>query len=111
MIICKKAIQDLEKDSPKIILIYGDYYNAYQWLLKDATNLGFEKNSLQKACCGIGGDYNYDKSKICGAPGVPICGNPGTYISWDGVHLTQAAYKWLAKWLIDDTLPKLNCQV
>ncbi|XP_060219144.1 acetylajmalan esterase-like [Lycium barbarum] len=107
----QKAIQDLKKDSPKIILIYGDYYNAYQWLLKDATNLGFGKNSLQKACCGIGGDYNYDKSRICGAPGVPICGKPGTFISWDGVHLTQAAYKWLTKWLIDDTLPKLNCQV
>ncbi|KAK4378966.1 hypothetical protein RND71_000828 [Anisodus tanguticus] len=107
----QKAIQELEKDYPKIILIYGDYYNAYQWLLQNATSLGFHRKSLQKACCGIGGDYNYDKSRICGAPGMPVCGNPGCYISWDGVHLTQAAYKWLAKWLIDDMLPKLKCQV
>ncbi|KAM3378156.1 acetylajmalan esterase-like [Capsicum galapagoense] len=108
----QKAIQELEKAYyPNITLIYGDYYNAYQWLLQNATSLGFDKNSLQKACCGIGGEYNYDKSRICGAPGVPICGNPATYISWDGVHLTQAAYKWLTIWLIDDMLPTLNCQL
>ncbi|PHT63189.1 hypothetical protein T459_32998 [Capsicum annuum] len=108
----QKAIQELEKEYyPNITLIYGDYYSAYQWLLQNATSLGFDKNSLQKACCGIGGEYNYDKSRICGAPGVPICGNPATYISWDGVHLTQAAYKWLTIWLIDDMLPTLNCQL
>ncbi|XP_060217095.1 GDSL esterase/lipase At5g03980-like [Lycium barbarum] len=94
----QKAIQELEKDYPKIILIYGDYYNAYQWLLQNTTSLGFDKSSLHKACRGIRGDYNYDKSRICGTPGVTRRGNPGTYISWDGIHLTQATYKWLTKW-------------
>nr|XP_016511140.1 PREDICTED: GDSL esterase/lipase At5g03980-like isoform X2 [Nicotiana tabacum] len=106
----QQVIQELKKGHPNIALVYGDYYNAYLWLLKNAASLGFDKNSLLKACCGIGEKYNYDKSRICGAPGLQICTDPSTYISWDGIHLTQQAYKWLARWLIDDMLPKLKCQ-
>lgn len=79
--------------------------------LSCTTFLGFDNKSLQKACCGIGGEYNYDVHRRCGAPRVPVCVDPSTHISWDGVHLTQNAYRWIARWLIDDTLPKLNCQV
>lgn len=46
-------------------------------------------------------------NRSCGPPGVPVCVDP----SWDGIHMTQHAYSWIARWLIDDTLPKLNCQV
>ncbi|XP_060219140.1 acetylajmalan esterase-like isoform X2 [Lycium barbarum] len=107
----QQAIDELKKEYTNITLIYGDYYNAFLWLLQNAVSLGLDKDSLQKACCGIGGDYNFDMSKRCGDQGVPVCVDPSTYISWDGVHLTQAAYGWLARWLIDDMLPKLNCHV
>lgn len=107
----QQAIQEMKKKYPKITLVYGDYYNAYLWLLQNAVRLGFDKNSLQKACCGIGGNYNYNNIKTCGAAGVPVCVDPNTYISWDGIHLTQAAYKWLSRWLIKDMLPQLNCKV
>ncbi|MCD7453753.1 hypothetical protein HAX54_021986 [Datura stramonium] len=107
----QQAIGELKKDYPNITLVYGDYYNAYLWLLQNAANLGFDKNSVQKACCGIGGAYNFDIHKKCGSPGAQVCADPNTHISWDGVHLTQSAYKWLARWLIDDMLPKLNCHV
>nr|XP_016511138.1 PREDICTED: acetylajmalan esterase-like [Nicotiana tabacum] len=105
----RQAILDLKKEYPNITLIYGDYYNAYLWLLQNAVSLGFEKNSLQKACCGTGGDYNFDIHIKCGDPGVSVCVDPSTYISWDGAHLTQEAYSWLARWLIDNNiLPQLN---
>ena len=71
---------------------------------------GFDEDSLQKSCCGIGGDYNFDLKNICG-PEVPVCPNPNDHISWDGVHLTQNAYKFMAHWLIDDIVPKLRCIV
>ncbi|XP_016438333.2 acetylajmalan esterase 2 [Nicotiana tabacum] len=107
----RQAILDLKKEYPNITLIYGDYYNAYLWLLQNAVSLGFDKNSLHKACCGIGGDYNYNLHNQCGAIGVPVCIDPSTYISWDGAHLTQEAYSWLTRWLIDtNILPQLNCQ-
>ncbi|XP_055814934.1 acetylajmalan esterase-like [Solanum dulcamara] len=107
----QQAIDALKKKFPNTTLIYGDYYNAYLWLLQNAVRLGFDKNSLHKACCGIGGDYNYNIHKRCGSPGVEVCVNPSTYINWDGVHMTEKAYKWLARWLIDDMLFQLNCHV
>lgn len=107
----QQAIDELKKEYPNITLIYGDYYNAYLWLLQNAVTLGFDKNSLQKTCCGIGRDYNFDVHNKCGDPGVQVCADPSAYISWDGVHLTQKAYSWLAKWLVDDMLPQLNCHV
>lgn len=34
--------------------------------------VGFDKNSIQKACCGIGGEYNIDAHKKCGVSGVVL---------------------------------------
>ncbi|XP_060217091.1 acetylajmalan esterase-like [Lycium barbarum] len=107
----QQAIDELKKEYPNTILIYGDYYNAYLWLLQNTVSIGFDKNSLQKACCGIGEDFNYDIHKKCGSLGVQLCADPSTHISWDGVHLTQKAYSWLARWLIHDMLPQLNYHV
>ncbi|KAM3247464.1 acetylajmalan esterase-like [Capsicum annuum] len=108
----QEAIDELKKEYPNITLIYGDYYKAYMWLLQNAKSLGkFDNNSLQKACCGMGGEYNFYIHKQCGTPGVPVCIDPSSYISWDEAHLTQSAYSWFAKWIIDYILPKLNCQV
>ncbi|OIT37761.1 PREDICTED: GDSL esterase/lipase At5g03980-like [Nicotiana attenuata] len=105
----QQAIEDLKKKNPNVTLIYGDYYNAYQWLLQHTVNHGFDQNSLRKACCGEGGYYNYDAKRQCGFPGVPVCADPSTYISWDGVNLTEKAYSLIARWLIDDILPQLKC--
>lgn len=57
-----------------------------------------------KACCGHGGKYNYDKNKGCGfsiavngtqALVGKSCPDPSLYVSWDGVHYTQAANQWV----------------
>ncbi|PIM99896.1 Chlorogenate--glucarate O-hydroxycinnamoyltransferase [Handroanthus impetiginosus] len=63
----------------------------------------------QKACCGIGGKYNFNMRRMCGAPGVPVCKDPHRYVSWDGVHLTQNGYKIMAGWLVQDIFGKLLC--
>lgn len=75
---------------------------VFQWT-------GFDVVSIQKSCCGVGGDYDFSISRMCGAPGVPVCLNPNERISWDGVHMTQRAYQLMAYWLINDILPKLRC--
>ncbi|KAK6804944.1 hypothetical protein RDI58_002728 [Solanum bulbocastanum] len=108
----QQAIHELNKEYPNISIIYGDYYNAYYWLLRNAVALGFDKKMLQIACCGVGGEYNCTEDTRCGMPGAEkACADPSTYISWDGSHLTQKAYGWITKWLIDDILPQLNCHV
>ncbi|XP_057466267.1 acetylajmalan esterase-like [Actinidia eriantha] len=105
----QEAIEELKREYPNVVILYGDYYHAFQWLFSRAAYLGFETTSAQKACCGIGGDYDFSLPRMCGAPGVPVCPNPNKLISWDGVHLTQEAYKIMAGWLIHDILPKLQC--
>lgn len=52
------------------------------------------------ACCGGGGPYNYNESLVCGDQQCSCCDDPSLYISWDGNHLTEAAYQWIAKELL-----------
>ncbi|CAI9768955.1 unnamed protein product [Fraxinus pennsylvanica] len=92
-----QVIEELSIEHPNTTIIYGDYYSAFMWVLSQA---GFDLNSLQKACCGRGGIYNFNLRKMCGFPGVSICPNPRRYMSWDGIHLTQHAYKLMAGWYL-----------
>ncbi|KAK8692333.1 hypothetical protein V6N13_075801 [Hibiscus sabdariffa] len=109
----KQAIKELRKQLPDVIIVYADYYNAYMKLLTKAAFLGFDPDSTRKACCGIGigGDYKLEFNKMCGAPGVAVCQNPEKYISWDGVNLTQKAYKFITGWLIHHIYGQLRCDV
>jgi lysophospholipase L1-like esterase len=85
----------------------------YQWIFFffNLQWTGFDTASLQKSCCGIGGDYDFSMIQKCGDLGVPVCHNPNERISWDGIHLTQKAYQYMAYWLIYDILPKLQCKI
>ncbi|XP_074587751.1 GDSL esterase/lipase At5g03980-like isoform X1 [Curcuma longa] len=94
------AIEQLRQSYPKITFMYADYYQAFMYLLNHTAELGFDKDSVHKACCGAGGDYNFDFNLMCGLPGTTTCSEPTKYISWDGIHLTQEAYKTMAQALI-----------
>ena len=61
-----------------------------------------------KACCGFGeGPYNFDPQLYCGNSKVidgknltaRACPDPLKYVSWDGIHTTEAANK-LITWAI-----------
>lgn len=47
---------------------------------------------------------------ICGSPLSNVCNNPSSYVSWDGVHLTEAAYRLIAKGLLQGpyAIPRMN---
>ncbi|XP_058223946.1 acetylajmalan esterase-like [Rhododendron vialii] len=105
----QEAIQQLKREYPNVVIVYGDYYRAFQWIFQNAPFLGFDFYSTQKACCGAGGDYNFSFTKMCGDPEIPVCQDPSKHLSWDGVHLTEEAYKIMTGWLIHDVLPKLHC--
>nr|GLL45851.1 GDSL esterase/lipase At1g28590-like [Ipomoea trifida] len=63
--------------------------------------IGF--NSTISACCGVGGPYNYNNNVGCKVPESSVCEHPSSYVSWDGIHLTEAAYKWIAHGLLKGT--------
>ncbi|KAK9734062.1 hypothetical protein RND81_04G112100 [Saponaria officinalis] len=91
-------IQGLRNRYPKAFIVYADYYNAYREIMKNRAKYGFEE--AFKACCGSGGgDYNLFST--CGSTGSSWCSNPSRYINWDGVHLTEAMYKAVARLLLE----------
>lgn len=53
-----------------------------------------------KACCGGSGPYHHDQY-FCGTSNTTICSDPSKLINWDGPHFTEAAYKQIAKGLIE----------
>ncbi|KAK3016074.1 hypothetical protein RJ639_005669 [Escallonia herrerae] len=103
----KQAIKNVKQEFPNVSIVYGDYYKAFQSLYKNAPQLGFDVT--QRSCCGTGGKYNFNLINMCGGPNVPVCQDPSRHLSWDGIHLTEAAYKVMATWLMDNILPKLGC--
>ncbi|KAI9096391.1 hypothetical protein K1719_026110 [Acacia pycnantha] len=84
---------------PHAKIIYADYYNTALPLYHYPTKFGFI-TSLS-ACCGSGGAYNYNASAMCGEEGVKACDDPSKHISWDGLHLTEAAYRLMAQALVN----------
>ena len=52
-------------------------------------------------CCGSGGPpYNVNVSAFCGLPGSRVSGDPFSYLNWDGIHFTEAGYRYLASGLL-----------
>jgi phospholipase/lecithinase/hemolysin len=93
-VLLQQGISELRRSYPAATIAYGDYFYAYVRMLRDAGKTGFDEGAVTKACCGTGGGaYNFDINTMCGAPGTSVCARPEERISWDGVHLTQHAYR------------------
>ncbi|EYU44799.1 hypothetical protein ABFS82_08G007300 [Erythranthe guttata] len=95
----KDEIVNLRSQLSEAVIIYVDMYSAKYGLITDAKNQGFEDSFT--ICCGyhgIGYDVwcgnkgNVNGSEVTGGS----CSNPSAVISWDGVHYTEAANRWIA---------------
>ncbi|XP_050221037.1 acetylajmalan esterase-like [Mercurialis annua] len=104
-----KALEELRKTNPHVIIVYNDVYNATYSIIKNLRSLGFK--TYRKACCGIGGKYNVSPGldKMCGAKGVPVCPNPSEHVFWDGAHFTHHSSEVISHYLVKRMLPKLKC--
>ncbi|WOL12419.1 protein trichome birefringence-like 31 [Canna indica] len=81
---------------------YADFFNPTIQFISDPIQYGFSADGALRACCGAGGrgDYNVNLKAKCAEPGSSVCSDPTTYVSWDGIHLTETAYKLIANsWL------------
>ncbi|XP_027367914.1 GDSL esterase/lipase At1g28590-like [Abrus precatorius] len=103
----QSAIDRLRELHPHANIIYADYYNAALPLYQYPTYFGF---TGLKSCCEMGGTYDFNASASCGSPSVVACDDPSQYIGWDGVHLTEAAYRFIAEGLINGpySLPQFS---
>ncbi|KAK3036252.1 hypothetical protein RJ639_030794 [Escallonia herrerae] len=100
----QQAIKELKEEYHNATIVYGNYYDAFQWLYGYAHYLETTESLLRNR-----GDYDFSLGRMCGAPSVPVCDDPNRHISWDGVHLTHEANRVMATWLIRDIFPKLKC--
>ncbi|XP_019168837.1 PREDICTED: acetylajmalan esterase-like [Ipomoea nil] len=97
-----------EFSSEGVKVVLGDQRAGFLRVLKNPENFGMDTENLLKACCGTGGDYNYDPNRLCGSDGVNGCPNPEKALQWDGVHLTDKTYGSVAVYLITNDIPKLG---
>ncbi|CAI9087319.1 OLC1v1021365C1 [Oldenlandia corymbosa var. corymbosa] len=104
----KLAIEELRQKYPETKIIYADNYGAAKKILHTPKHYGIEERLV--ACCGGGGPFNFNNSARCGHIGSTACPDPSRHANWDGIHLTEAAYRHIAMGLINGpfTFPSLT---
>ncbi|KAJ7968681.1 GDSL esterase/lipase [Quillaja saponaria] len=106
----QNALHQLKELHPHTNIIYADYYYNAMRFYHVPDQFGFTGSPLE-ICCGGGGPYNFNMSVECGERGVSACDDPSQYVGWDGVHLTEAAYKWIAQGLLEGTHATLDISI
>uniref|UniRef100_A0A8R7QZ85 GDSL esterase/lipase n=2 Tax=Triticum urartu TaxID=4572 RepID=A0A8R7QZ85_TRIUA len=84
-------------------IVYVNKYSVMLELFRHPEDHGLKYGT--KACCGCGGGaYNFSPDLYCGTSKVvkgniasaTACGDPQNYVSWDGIHATEAANNIIA---------------
>ncbi|OAP18549.1 hypothetical protein AXX17_AT1G29050 [Arabidopsis thaliana] len=89
----------LQKLYPHVNIIYADYYNTLLRLAQEPAKFGFISRPLP-ACCALGGPFNFTLGRKRGTQVPECCDDPSKYVSWDGVHMTEAAYRLMAEGIL-----------
>ncbi|KAL3622195.1 hypothetical protein CASFOL_033606 [Castilleja foliolosa] len=99
----KDALSQARQELTDANIIYVDAYSVMLDLFQNPTNHGLQHGTT--ACCGYGGGpYNFNQQVFCGSGRsikgqsgtASACSDPQNYVSWDGIHLTEASSKILA---------------
>ncbi|XP_072998542.1 GDSL esterase/lipase At5g45910-like [Typha latifolia] len=96
----RQALANLQSKYSWTRIMYADFYDQYYQMAQSPQSFGLTYGF--KVCCGASGQgsYNYNNQARCGMSGSSSCSDPSQYLSWDGIHLTEAAYKSIANgWL------------
>ncbi|KAI5341263.1 hypothetical protein L3X38_020537 [Prunus dulcis] len=112
----KQKVFQLRKELLLAAITHVNVFAAKYKLLSNAKKHGFLDKT--RICCGYHEGSNH---VYCGNKGIingtqvyaGSCEDPSLYISWDGVHYTEAANHWIADQLIsgsfsDPPLPITN---
>ncbi|KAM0909480.1 hypothetical protein ACQ4PT_014801 [Festuca glaucescens] len=100
---------DLNVQLKNATVVYTDLFAIKYDLVANHTKYGFDRPLM--TCCGYGGPpYNYDISRSCQSPNATVCTDGSKFVSWDGVHLTEAANAVAAAAILSSaySIPKLK---
>ncbi|KAK9276931.1 hypothetical protein L1049_006469 [Liquidambar formosana] len=102
----KDRVAQLRTKLQDAVLTYVDIYSAKYSLISAAKEHGFVEPL--GCCCGHYGDHAvrcWEKTNMNGTEVYAAsCSNPLEYISWDGIHYTEAANQWVANHILDGLL-------
>ncbi|OIT35528.1 PREDICTED: acetylajmalan esterase-like [Nicotiana attenuata] len=104
-----RALVNLRREFPNVGIVYGGYYEALLTLLSSPSSFGFNQSTLLSACCGTGGQYNFNFRAVCGSAGVGVCSDPARYVHWDGIHLTDETHRRMTNIVVSDMFSKFGC--
>ncbi|XP_012443786.1 GDSL esterase/lipase At1g28580 [Gossypium raimondii] len=97
----QEKLDQVRKLHRNVNIIYADYYNTAMRFYHSLNQFGFTETL--RACCGGGGRYNYSSSMACGdLPLTTSCNDPSSHVSWDGLHYTEATYRWISKGVLEE---------
>ncbi|XP_066342237.1 GDSL esterase/lipase At2g27360-like isoform X2 [Miscanthus floridulus] len=83
-------------------LLYADIYNPVVKAVAFPTFYGFGDRPLSACCGGGGGPYNFNFTTFCGTPGSTTCADPSKFVSWDGIHFTEAANRLVTRTMLKE---------
>ncbi|KQK07359.1 GDSL esterase/lipase At1g09390 [Brachypodium distachyon] len=104
-----EACDDLRLNLKKSTIIFVDMFAIKYDLVANHTKYGIEKPLM--TCCGHGGPpYNYDPKRSCMGTDMDLCKPSEKFISWDGVHFTDAANSMVATMAISGeySIPRMK---
>ncbi|PKA63007.1 GDSL esterase/lipase [Apostasia shenzhenica] len=100
---------ELRSELSEATIVYTDIYSIKHDLIANHTRYGFESPVM--VCCGYGGPpYNYNANITCGNPACNVCNEDQKFVSWDGVHYSEAANTIVASRILSTeySTPKLK---
>lgn len=95
----RSSLSKLQKKHQHTRIMYADLSSHLYNIVQDPRKFGFE--TILTSCCGkADSPSGFDLDAMCGMDGSSVCHDPWSYLSWDGMHLSDAANKRVANgWL------------
>ncbi|KAM0900161.1 hypothetical protein ACQ4PT_020862 [Festuca glaucescens] len=96
-----RMLSKLRRAYRRTSIYYGDLYTPVTAIVSSPEEYGFGSEPLAACCGGGGGQYNFDFAFFCGTPLSTTCADPSKSVSWDGIHYTEAANKFVADTMLN----------
>ncbi|XP_062187997.1 GDSL esterase/lipase At1g28600-like [Phragmites australis] len=97
----KAKLDELRRAHPGVSITYVDYYGEVLSVITSPARYGFGDRTALDACCAGGGLHNANFTIHCTEPGAVQCPDPSKYVTWDGLHMTEAMYRVMARGVLD----------